>query len=530
MKKIVLFLSLALASVIGYSQVTSDFSVNDEGWRTVDASGVFSSPTYNIAGGNPTGNISAFAAVYFNFYFVAPSKFLGNLTTYYNGSLSFDLQQSAAGTPFVQAEVIVSDGTNFLYYFPATPFSPAVAPSWTSYRVPLNELSGEWKTANSNTATAATSVDFNKIFSNVTLFQVRAGFSFRSSRTNGLDNVLLQPFLITTQPTATTACDGAFASLTAVATGLSGITYQWQIFTGFRIPYSNVVDGGGYSGATTSTLNINTTGAFGAGTYRCVISGAGANSLISNSVAVGITALPTAPTSTGNSACGSASLTLSAFGGKGGQYRWYTQSSGGIAISGEVNGSYSTPSITSTTTYYVSINNGLCESLRTPVVATINTIPTAPTATGNSACGAAVITLNASGGSNGQYRWYTAATGGTPIAGEVNSSYVTPSLSSTATYYVAISTIACESTRTAVVATINTIPAAPSVTGNSGCGTSAVALNAFGGTNGQYRWYTTATGGTAITGEVNSSYTTPSLTNTTTYYVSINSGTCECRY
>jgi gliding motility-associated-like protein len=331
---------------------------------------------------------------------------------------------------------------------------------------------------------------------------------------------------IVTQPLSQTVCDGATVTLSITATGVSTIFYRWQSFDPIKGVFNDIASPSSfYSGVTTPALSFNTTGNVGAGTYRC-------RTLIdfnvfSNNAAISINALPTAPTSTGNSACGSASLTLSAFGGKGGQYRWYTQSSGGIAISGEVNGSYSTPSITSTTTYYVSINNGLCESLRTPVIATINTIPTAPTATGNSACGAAVITLNASGGSNGQYRWYTAATGGTPIAGEVNSSYVTPSLISTTTYYVAISTIACESTRTAVVATINTIPAAPSVTGNSGCGTSTVALNASGGTNGQYRWYTTATGGTAITGEVNSSYTTPSLTNTTTYYVSINSGTCE---
>jgi len=68
---------------------------------------------------------------------------------------------------------------------------------------------------------------------------------------------------------------------------------------------------------------------------------------------------------------------------------------------------------------------------------------------------------------------------------------------------------------------------APTTTGASGCSPSTIILNATGGTSGQYRWYTVATGGTAITGQTNSSYTTPSLTTSTTYFVSIDNATCE---
>jgi gliding motility-associated-like protein len=105
--------------------------------------------------------------------------------------------------------------------------------------------------------------------------------------------------------------------------------------------------------------------------------------------------------------------------------------------------------------------------------------------------------------------------------------YVTPSLSATTSYFVSINNGTCESTRTSVIATINLIPTAPITTGASGCSPSTIILNASGGTSGQYRWYTVATGGTALTGQTNSSYTTASLTTTTTYYVSINNGTCE---
>jgi gliding motility-associated-like protein len=73
-------------------------------------------------------------------------------------------------------------------------------------------------------------------------------------------------------------------------------------------------------------------------------------------------------------------------------------------------------------------------------------------------CGAGSITLAASGGTDGSYRWYTSPTGGIPISGAVNSKYVTPDLSSTTTYYVAISNGTCESERIAVQAIIHPLP------------------------------------------------------------------------
>ena len=169
----------------------------------------------------------------------------------------------------------------------------------------------------------------------------------------------------------------------------------------------------------------------------------------------------------------------------------------------------------------------LCESTRTSVTAIINSTLTAPTTTGGSSCGTGTVALTASGGSNGQYRWYVVATGGTALTAEVNSSFTSPSISTTTTYYVSINDGTCESLRTLVIATINSTVTAPTTTGSSSCGPGVVTLSAFGGTNGQYRWYTVATGGTALTGEVNSSYTSPSISTTTTYYVSINNGACE---
>ena len=146
-----------------------------------------------------------------------------------------------------------------------------------------------------------------------------------------------------------------------------------------------------------------------------------------------------------------------------------------------------------------------------------------PLAVANDAsrCGPGTVTLTASGApAGGSYAWYTAATGGTPVA--TTASYTTPSLAATTTYYVsALSSPAsggCEGPRDAVAAIINAVPAAPTTTNASRCGPGTVTLTASGApAGGSYAWYTAATGGTPVA--TTASYTTPSLAATTTYYV-----------
>ncbi len=208
---------------------------------------------------------------------------------------------------------------------------------------------------------------------------------------------------ITSQPTSTAVCNGSNASLSLTASGTTNLTYQWQMFDGSV--FNNVADGGGYSGATTAALGINTTGNFGAGDYRCLIKGDLAPDKFSNTVTLTVNVVPAAPTANGNSNCIPAAITLNASGGTNGQYRWYDVATGGTAISGQVNSTYITPVITTTTTYHVAINNGFCESSRTPVVATIAPIakptlsPSVQALSGTiNLCTGDVLTINAPSG------------------------------------------------------------------------------------------------------------------------------------
>jgi hypothetical protein len=174
---------------------------------------------------------------------------------------------------------------------------------------------------------------------------------------------------INPQPASIGICEGTTTSFTLTAAGANNLVYQWQKFDGSI--FNTISNTGGYSGTTTSTLSINTIGNFGAGDYRCKVSGDLASDQFSNTVTLTVNAVPTAPTTTGASNCIAAAITLNASGGINGQYRWYAVATGGTALSGQVNSAYTTPVIATTTTYYTSIHNGLCESVRSSVIATI---------------------------------------------------------------------------------------------------------------------------------------------------------------
>ncbi|MEI7507975.1 MAG: GEVED domain-containing protein, partial [Flavobacterium sp.] len=181
---------------------------------------------------------------------------------------------------------------------------------------------------------------------------------------------------------------------------------------------------------------------------------------------------------------------------------------------------------TTTTTYSPTITVGSCAFTPSPsVTVTVNALPTAPTTTNSSQCGSGVPTCSASGASAGQYRWYTASSGGTAISGETNATLSTYVVSATTTLYVAINNGTCESTRTAVTVTVSaadTLTAAASQTANVCLGsTVTLSYTQAGGNGNTYAttWSSNNTGnglnatsGTPVTA-------TPTAAGTFTYNV-----------
>ncbi|MFN3315279.1 MAG: gliding motility-associated C-terminal domain-containing protein, partial [Raineya sp.] len=102
----------------------------------------------------------------------------------------------------------------------------------------------------------------------------------------------------------------------------------------------------------------------------------------SNTFTLTIIQTPNAPTTTNGTRCGAGSVTLTASGGTNGNYRWY-EPDGVTLIAGEVNNTYNTPPLfVASTTYFVSVVNGSCESSRVPVQALLQLSPTTIDVTG----------------------------------------------------------------------------------------------------------------------------------------------------
>jgi gliding motility-associated-like protein len=122
-------------------------------------------------------------------------------------------------------------------------------------------------------------------------------------------------------------------------------------------------------------------------------------------------------------------------------YNWYTTATGGTAVATNT-ANYTTPNLTTNTTYYVeAVSTGgtsTCTSTsRGTVTVTVNSLPGVPTISVNPVGGqitsGQTATLTATSTPGTTINWYTSATGGTPIA--TTASFTTPALTSNTTYY-----------------------------------------------------------------------------------------------
>lgn len=231
------------------------------------------------------------------------------------------------------------------------------------------------------------------------------------------------------------------------------------------------------------------------------------------------TNIPTSPVLTDVAICSNGSATLAV------QspspffiYTWFTTPTGGTSFF--TGTSYTTPVITSTTTYYVqAMNSGGCASTRTPVTVTVSPPPATPVIPTIQVCSGQSGTLTITSPEPGAtYNWYTSSAGGTPIY--TGTAYTTPPVTATTTYYVQGTNAAGCTNTTMATATIDvaaglTPPVVPNVQICSG--QSATVSVTTPQTGITYKWFTTNTGGTPF--YTGTAYTTPVLTADITYYV-----------
>ncbi|RZJ65381.1 MAG: T9SS type A sorting domain-containing protein [Flavobacterium sp.] len=154
------------------------------------------------------------------------------------------------------------------------------------------------------------------------------------------------------------------------------------------------------------------------------------------------TPVVTTATASATSLCTSGTVTLTATGIPAGvvglSTQWYNAQG---AISGATNATYTTPLLTASNSYFLRLTcsaSGQSADSNT-INVTVNT-PSVVGTTPGSRCGFGTVNLAAQVAPGNVAAWYAANTGGAPLA--TGTSFVTPSISNTTTYYVAAEAIA----------------------------------------------------------------------------------------
>ncbi len=317
---------------------------------------------------------------------------------------------------------------------------------------------------------------------------------------------------VATVPAKAVYCPGDSLLLDAtIGPGYSNAVYQWQYSSNNGLTWQDI------SGANAQDLNLTPVTSNTAGMYRLILAENGNISLdkcriITDTIFIKTAAAPNlsliaAP----DTICAGQSSLLTATGA--GTYVWNTGT----------NGSNIQVSPTTTTSYQVT-GTDLASGCSKKENITVNVIPLPASpvvALPDSICTGNNAILNAIA-PGGNYIWYTVYTGGTPIYS--GNPFTSPPLNTSITYYVeTVSGGLCTSaTRTAVQVYVIPIPAPPLVAQpDTICSGAQAKLNVIA-TAGTYNWYTVVTGGTPV--YTGNSFTSPPLSNSTTYYVEATAG------
>jgi hypothetical protein len=253
------------------------------------------------------------------------------------------------------------------------------------------------------------------------------------------------------------------------------------------------------SGATFTTPVINTST-----TYWAETGGTCRSSRVA--VQALIVAAPNSPVLSDTSICGPGIAVIRAVSND--RVNWFDVPSGGVAL--DTGLYFTTPNISSTTTYYAEAGLG-CNSTRVPVTVTVESVPAAPAAVDSSRCGAGSVTLFAS--SPYTVYWYDSPAGG--ILLDSGATFNTPVISTTTTYYAETGGF-CRSARIPVNANILSTPITSSADGFV-CGPGQVLLSVNATVPADsIVWYDSPGGNVLGTGYT---FTTPNITINTTFYV-----------
>jgi len=342
---------------------------------------------------------------------------------------------------------------------------------------------------------------------------------------------------ITSPTTGSCVTAGSTITLTATATDADGTVSGVQFYNG-----ATLLGSGTQAGSTF--------------TYSWVGVPAGSNSITAvatdnsaattTSTVVTVNTIPTISGVTPASICGTGTVSLGAA-ASAGTINWYTAATGGASLGTGI--SFTTPSIASSTPYYVdATNNGCTTATRTSVLATVNptaviTLTSVATTTNQTLCGnlaaIAPITYNLTGGATGATVTGLPAGVTSSVAAGVLTISGTPTVTGTFNYTVTTTgnTAPCTAATTIGTITINPIAvitrtSAAATIAQTVCGNLAaitpITYSLIGGATGA-----TVTGLPAgVTGSVAAGVLTisgtPTATGTFNYTVTTTGHTAPC--
>ncbi len=417
---------------------------------TTTAIGSFSNPISFTALGAPAGTTVSFIPAT-----VTPGTSvtvrLANASTLPSGNYNIQITGSATGSPSVNRTLVytVNAGSG-----PSISTQPVNATICAGGNTTFSIASGtatnfQWQVS-TNGGTTFTAVTNGGVFSGATsntltltnagtgisgsLYRCVASVQCGSTNSNTALLTVNGAANITGQPANATICALSDVSFSTTATG-TGLSYQWQISTDAGVNYSNIANGGVYSNATTSALNITGAAAsLNANRYRCVVSFTGActGSLNSNGAILTVATAASITTNPSNiTVCAGASTTAifsATASGANLSFQWQESVNGGAAWNNIANaGVYSgatTASLTITNPaasmnsfqYRCVVVNSPCtaNAITTAAILTVNTTPSITTqpAAVTTCLGTNITFVTSAMGTSLTYQWQTSTNGG----------------------------------------------------------------------------------------------------------------------
>lgn len=232
--------------VIYQWQVSTDGGAN---WTNVTNTGVYSGAntgTLNITGANVSMNNYQYRVQVSNSTCTTPG--ISNAATLTVNTLPLITSHPVSATLCSGATATFNAGATGTGVGYQWQVSTDGGNTWTNLS---NAAPYSGVTTSSLTVTGVTTA-----LNNLRYRAVASGTCPPAVNTNAATLNVINPVSVTTQPAASVLCSGNNTSFTVAGSSTETISYQWQVSTDGGNSWTNVTNGGAYSGATTPTLNV----------------------------------------------------------------------------------------------------------------------------------------------------------------------------------------------------------------------------------------------------------------------------------